>query len=244
MDKDRLRRGLNDIAIRCFRDMADQDYIAARLAYRAGLHPQFFWSSQQALEKYLKCILLINRVPAKTLRHDLGAALRVVERSLPSPIDLLEITRRFIARIDEIGRFRYFEVSWHSEGRELFELDFAVWELRRFCQVFQNSEMMIRAIALSRLEKPIRFSLIGGRLEEILKNRAHPARSALVWKNFRFGQRHRAKLLWTRSFSASNSPFWLRPEIADEAARYIHLPKELTEACRELWRQQQSAAPR
>ena len=56
---------VNDFAIRSFRDIADGDYIAARMAYRAMLPVQFLWSSQQALEKYLKCILFIRRITAR-----------------------------------------------------------------------------------------------------------------------------------------------------------------------------------
>ena len=66
---------LYDFAVRSFRDVADGDYIAARLASRAALVTQFLWASQQAVEKYLKCILLMNRVPAKNLQHDLIRAL-------------------------------------------------------------------------------------------------------------------------------------------------------------------------
>ena len=56
---------VNDFATRSFRNMADEDYIAARMAYRAQLVPQFLWLSLQALEKYLKCILVLNRIPAR-----------------------------------------------------------------------------------------------------------------------------------------------------------------------------------
>ena len=43
---------LNDFATRSFREIADQDYIAARLSYRHGLYPQFHWQSLQAIEKH------------------------------------------------------------------------------------------------------------------------------------------------------------------------------------------------
>ena len=52
---------LNDFAERSFRDMADGDYIAARMACRAALVTQFLWASQQAVEKYLKGILLFSQ---------------------------------------------------------------------------------------------------------------------------------------------------------------------------------------
>ena len=68
--------GLNHFAISCFRDMTDGDYIAARMACRAVLVPQFLRASQHAVEKYLKCILLLNRICARHVRHDLGKALQ------------------------------------------------------------------------------------------------------------------------------------------------------------------------
>ena len=51
-------RHLNSWAFRSFRDIADGDYIAARMAYRAQLPAQFLWASQQALEKYLQVHLV------------------------------------------------------------------------------------------------------------------------------------------------------------------------------------------
>jgi hypothetical protein len=62
---------LNDYAIRCFRDQADRDYIVSRMAYRARLYSQFHWSGLQAIEKYFKAILLLNRIPSKRIGHDL-----------------------------------------------------------------------------------------------------------------------------------------------------------------------------
>ena len=41
-----------------FRDAADEDYIAARVAYRLELTHTFLWASLQTVEKYLKAILL------------------------------------------------------------------------------------------------------------------------------------------------------------------------------------------
>ena len=66
MDKKIL---INDFAIRSFRDIADYDYISARMAYRAKLLPQFLWLGLQAIEKYLKCILLLNRIKAKIIHN-------------------------------------------------------------------------------------------------------------------------------------------------------------------------------
>ena len=57
---------LNNFAIRSFRDTADLDYIAARMAYQTHLTPQSLWSALQSIEKYFKCILLLNGVSIKT----------------------------------------------------------------------------------------------------------------------------------------------------------------------------------
>ena len=99
---------LNDFAIRCFRDIADQDYIAARMSYRAQLIPQFLWSSLQAVEKYLKAILLLNRIPAKDVSHDLAKALKYSQK-LKFTIRLSPSSDKFIEYLDTFGRFRYME---------------------------------------------------------------------------------------------------------------------------------------
>ncbi|MCZ6489671.1 MAG: hypothetical protein O7A06_03955, partial [Acidobacteria bacterium] len=78
MTPDRL---LNDFAIRSFRDIGDADYIVARMACRARLVTQFLWASQQMIEKYLKCILLLHRIPATKVKHDLGAAILEIRTS-------------------------------------------------------------------------------------------------------------------------------------------------------------------
>ena len=100
-DEERLRaitqrdRKLNSWAFRSFRDVADGDYVAARIAHRAQLPVQFLWSSQQAIEKYLKCALFIRRIPARGVKHDLAPALKLlVEAGVP--LELTERSQKFI----------------------------------------------------------------------------------------------------------------------------------------------------
>ncbi len=55
-----------------FRDGADKDYISARLLFRNKLYQTGAWSSLQAVEKYLKCILLYSYKSTKIGNgHDL-----------------------------------------------------------------------------------------------------------------------------------------------------------------------------
>jgi integrase len=69
---DLLDAHLNNFAMQCFRDIADGDYIAARMAFRADLIPQALWASEQAIEKYLKAILLLRRVGCGLRRSELA----------------------------------------------------------------------------------------------------------------------------------------------------------------------------
>ena len=127
---------LNDFATRSFRDTADQDYIAGRLAFRSRLTPQFLWSSLQAIEKYLKCVLVLNRIPAKR-GHDLGEILKEFERVKPFELRLTAPCKKFLDFLDAYGRHRYFESSWYVKGGEIVELDRAVWEVRRYARVMR-----------------------------------------------------------------------------------------------------------
>ena len=70
---------INDFTRRSFRDVADQDYIAARMSHRANLREPFLWSSLQAFEKYFKAILLFNGNSAKGIGHNLNDGLKKVE---------------------------------------------------------------------------------------------------------------------------------------------------------------------
>jgi len=125
-----------------FATKEDADYIAARMAFRAALVTPSLWSSQQTLEKYLKCILLLNRIPAKNVRHDLRAALDAIEASARIALGLTAPTREFIDYLNAFGRFRYLEVSNFAFGGNIVTLDRAAWELRRFCTLSQEFQKL------------------------------------------------------------------------------------------------------
>lgn len=125
---------INDFAKRCFRDVADHDYIAARMCYRSGLYSQFYWSALQAIEKYLKAILLFHRVRAKDIKHNLERAW-VHAKKLPFEIHISDSTREMIERLDRFGQYRYLEASFYVDGPVLPQLDKTVWEIRRYCKV-------------------------------------------------------------------------------------------------------------
>ena len=152
---------INDFAIRCFRDVGDEDYISARMAFRTALVEPSLWASQQAVEKYLKCILLLNRIPGAHVKHKLGLAVETIKTSGRIRLDLTAPTSHFIEYLDDFGPFRYLEISNVAFGEHLTSLDRATWELRRYCTLAVDHKQ----ITLQNGVIPPKVRLKGGYLE-------------------------------------------------------------------------------
>jgi HEPN domain-containing protein len=239
---DKLERSLNSFATQSFRDQADRDYIAARLACRAELFPQFLWASHQAVEKYLKAILLYNRIKATSIRHDLSAALSLTGK-LPFAIDLSSRSRNFIDHLSQYGESRYLDVPYHVNGHLLVDIDFTVWEVRRYCQVLNvfgkvlppaEQELLDQAradLAKSAAEPRYRFRLHRGLLEKILDEPRHPSRAALIWQNASYGSRRRSVRVKDHMY-AQNPHLLLYPEMLDTLLEYVFIPKRLVKGYR------------
>lgn len=242
--QDKLERFINAFSTQSFRDQADRDYIAARLACRHELFPQFLWSSHQAVEKYLKAILLYNRIKADQVRHDLTQAL-LLTQSLPFEIKLSKRSRKFIDHLAQVGEFRYIDVPFHVYGHILIDLDLAVWEVRRYCQVLDvfgkqlplDEQKLLDAswadLTNSEANPRYKFRLHGGLLEKIVNDRKHPSRAALLWHNPCFGNRRRATVKAKNHLSAQNPLLYLYPEMLDELLKYVFIPKELVKSYRQ-----------
>ncbi len=233
--------------------MADQDYIAARLSYRHGLYSQFHWQSLQAIEKYLKAILLYNRIKATDINHDLDRAIKHTNK-LPFEICRSESTNNFITHLSKFGRFRYLESSYYIHGPKLVELDKAVWEVRRYCSVINYDlklpdgkmknmlDLEIEKIRNSEKNPPHNFKIFGGFLEKTVENSEHVSRSALIWQNAFFGKVTRNTVRVPTPMHAVNSPLTLRPEILEEVVKFVFLPKEVVVAYREAARKKEKNA--
>jgi HEPN domain-containing protein len=246
-EQDKLDRYINSFATQSFRGQADRDYIAARLACRAELMPQFLWASQQAIEKYLKAILLYNRVAARKVGHDLTVALKLTEKlpKAPFSIDLSARSRKFIEHVATYGEYRYIDVPYYVSGHILVDLDLAVWELRRYCQVLnvfgkrlppKEQKLLDQALAdlaQSGAQPRHQFRLHGGFLEEVLAKPKHPSRAALLWQNAVYGVRKRSTVRVTNHLSASNPVLYLYPEMLDELLKFIFVPGKLEQGYRE-----------
>ena len=126
------RARIIDFGNRSFRDVADRDYISARILYRYGLGPQFLWSALQALEKYLKAILLYSDASSKTVGHDLEAAFAKVTSIKDIPFRFPKDVEEFIVYLNGEGANRYFEYPAYTLGEELHHRSSrAAWAKKR-----------------------------------------------------------------------------------------------------------------
>lgn len=212
-----------DFATRSFRDVADQDYILARAAFKMRLHLQFITLGHQALERYLKAILLYNDISSKGLGHSLSRAyakvlkLEYLEISMPVEVPA------FLERLDQQAS-RYFEYSFGSTGRTVEALDRAVWHIRRYCKDMHLLERQPDGsfteelrVDLDRINspryasQPHLFRHFFGFLEEVLDGKHAELHPALVWHNAFYSTYRRTLPNFGSSYSA-NPTLTLHPE--------------------------------
>lgn len=225
-----------DFIDRSFRDVADCDYISARVCYRLDLKQQFLWASLQAIEKYLKGILLYNDRSTKKLGHDIGQAYQRLQEIVDIKFDIPKDVQEFIQYLNAQGANRYFEYPSFTRGRELLLLDKTVWHLRRYCQFFSRQvddvdgrqvdwfKVQLKNVHAARYQKrPNTFKIGRGLIDEkILDERGSELRRELIWKNFWYGTYTKQKIrnVTFRSGSAHPAHF-LHPEIFDELDKRV-----------------------
>lgn len=236
---------VNQFAIRCFRDTGDGDYVAARMSLRARLGTQFLWSAEQAIEKYLKCILMLNRRDTSDLGHRIDDALNRINTQLPFQIKLSKPEQKIFDHVCEWGADRYLIGSYELMDKEVANLDLLVWRLRQYCQpldVLHYADTPTEAVLLANIKRiengmsgpPKNGHLPHGVIEHILASKQHPAREPLVWKNFRYCERQRKVIWYSSGFHTVNAPLWLDPGLADEAAKWMKIPPSIVRECRML----------
>ncbi len=221
-----LQIALNTVASDIFRKQADCDYVAARSNFKLQLRQQFLWSAQQAIEKYLKAILLFNGRSARyksdgktEFGHNLCALMDEVKKIEIFSFELDPFQDQFIEYLAKQGTNRYIVTTAYNSGDELEDLDSTVWHIRRYCQYMADRGIgckehvpgmreAVVAAALNPSHKlnPQKFTLFAGQLEKILKRaKTDPARKALVWANLFYGARKRKAVIY-RTFSSTEIP--------------------------------------
>jgi HEPN domain-containing protein len=228
---------INDIAQRSFRDVADQDYIAARACYKTGLMLQFVWMGEQAIEKYLKAILLFNAVSAKKLGHDLEAAFARVEAIGKIQFDISEQSKAYIKYLNDQGANRYLEKSHYTRSAELARLDRCVWEIRMYCRVLDydfprvgnmlNAELrMIREWKKAKAGEQ-QYGITGAVLEKVLAGKSDLRRPVLVWQNMFYGSRARETVRLPSHTNSINPTHVMHPDKFSLLSKYVDFPKSV-----------------
>lgn len=243
---DELTAYINNFAKTSFRDVADQDYIAARFAYQAKLDYQFLWCGLQAIEKYLKGILVFNQQSSKKLGHNLQRSLERVLRIEDIEFDFPEDVIEFIAYINDYGADRYFVKPKYLRENALLNLDRTVWHIRRYCfymrgessnkdgSVKQLLPLNMSIVTNAHYKKfPHKYQLTGGYLEKVLKKNS-VAKNTLVWKNFYFGKIKKNRIKKFPLLITTSRPIHsLRPHIISELEKLAELPKDVIEYFKE-----------
>jgi hypothetical protein len=238
---------INDFISRSFRDVADKDYITARILHRYNLDPQFLWAALQAIEKYLKGILLYNRVSTKGLSHDIAKGLERLSRIKDIPFQIPDDVKTFITYLNREGANRYFEHPAFVMGREIFDLDRTVWHFRRYCywmrgpralgagQGGETLPLAIQDVHSVSEQQAHKYRIAGGYLEAVLAKRESELRKHLVWKNFYCGsdKKQRVKNVQKRIWSA-NPTHYLQPEIFEELSQLVQFSKEVQTVFKDL----------
>lgn len=226
---------------RSFRDVADADYIVARICWRRELGHQFFWMALQAVEKYLKGILLFHRKPVHKLFHDLAQGLQEVKGLPVIDLTLQPEVEKFLHILDEQGQNRYFEWNLMLRGQEILLLDELVWHLRVRCvttasEVKQRDGKVIwtlqehfKKVKNHQSGKDVSHIVIPfGRLEQILSDKPE-ARKDLVWKNFFFGGRYKPHIKFRPQVRFESSSVVVYPEIFQELDKLVKFSKKVRE---------------
>jgi len=227
-----------DFANRSFRDLADQDYISARVAYRNEFDQQFRWCALQAIEKYLKAILLYNHVSSKSLSHNLNDALHRVQSIKDLEFSVPCDVEEFVDYISVYGVDRYLCHPTHLKDSALLTLDKSVWYIRRYCffmrQVIKTQSGEKELFALNKQEVinpyfekfPHKYKILGGYLEKIVDKRL-PSYADLIWKNFFYGRIKKHKISFGFRLSSQNPTHELHKDVFGTLESLVDFPKAI-----------------
>jgi HEPN domain-containing protein len=187
----------NRMATECYRNVADRDYISARMGFRLGFVESYLWGSIKAVEKYLKAILIYNGRNSVTLSHNLRAIRRQVEGVKEIQFKAGRRESVFMEHLNAFCEGEKLDRNMYKLPKRPTELDHTVWSIRRYCMCMQGtsvdkdgSVIDLFKINLQNIkseyymEHPADFKIAGGFLEEVIhRDPADPLRKSLLWKN-------------------------------------------------------------
>jgi len=231
------RAYFNRVALGCYRDNADRDYAHARLAYQALLGNQFLWSSLHCLEKYAKCICLLNEVSSKEISHEVLRAIKKVQTERKNlDITLSPKVIEFIQRLERCGAHdRYMGVGFFAEPEDLLMLDMSVFSIREYCFPRMTDEelSLVQQMNSDGQVPPEHRRPYSGWLERVIHTPSDKAHSAITWNNAQLGKSIFGGLdMAFGNWMFARSPLSTgTPELLDELSGLIRIPKDIRESC-------------
>lgn len=238
MTEDEKTNILNQYAHNGFSEKADMNYISARTLYRHCCFDDFLYMSHQAIEKYLKAILLYNYEKHNKGGHDLAYLVKAVENI--KSVNLENDTISFINELDSVQcaeAVRYNSAPFYGNSSYLLLLDNAVWDLRLFCRPKNSDDIVTKIISLDKSKiDNLKFkwpSIVAfGLLENILgedSNEYKKLRDNLVWNNFCYGIRRKKviKNFQYRQWSKNPPYLYQGSDTVKLLSEYIFIPSEI-----------------
>lgn len=224
-----LQNVLDAIAREGFRDIADYDYVSARVNFRLNLREQFYWSALQATEKLLKAILLFNQQKVKGLRHFVVKAYERIKNDTAVPLNLDKDQRQFLAMLEEFGNNRYRTSYTRIIGDELPKVDCLIWTIRHYARSprlevegIDKTEWVLKNWHAPKLcDAPVSMQISGGELEKVLsRDTSDELRQGLVWCNHYYGGPENARQTPAMVYSSSQSSIYERIWISETKVQY------------------------
>lgn len=220
-----------------FRDLADEDYIAARLLFRSWFHEQYILLGQQAVEKYLKSILLYNGIKLVKQQwkpqfwHGLEDLFQEVEKiSHISGLDFLnklDVRRYFLHTFDGAENIKYRVNGSTTSPQSLLYLDQFVYYFRWFCRYnfLHLADGQIKHRSTYNHYPYNNFWL----LREIIRKKQNTTKyNNLIWKNPYWWKRKKPNIQISWKYSFKNPIFWGEKEL-EFISEYVFIPIKLKE---------------
>ena len=243
---------LNQIAMTCFRDVADIDYVLSRFCFFGRLEIHAYYLASQAIEKYLKSILLFNQRKAPK-GHKLRCLCDEIVKLSHVNLDSSKEFYSFLEELEWKGQNRYFSYAAFWNSRDLEKIDHMVWDLRRYALDISGMEKdasgcdVPRKIRLLRyihdpawIKQPWKFrSPSKGKIEELLDDADESLREYLLMNNryFGYGDQAIASGLAGESGGFRNPPHVLPSydqEFIDELGKLVFFPNPVFEGLKRL----------
>lgn len=216
---------LNEFA-KQLRDLADNDYIAARAIYRRGHLTHASYLAHQSIEKYFKAVLLFLEVETRSHLHNIVLLSESVKEK---GILLNQRSIDLVCSLDGLNNVsRYRSGSFHIDRSFIYDLDYFVLDIRPHVQgrwVENENHIPLNPYQImSGHERKDCLIFLSGVIEKILKSKTKKVESHyedLVWNNDYFClEKNTKKKVLLGSYS-SNFQYNLDSIKDREIARYV-----------------------